>query len=102
MPKIKKSHFLKVFGLYLLNALTKNLKIKKVKEHFERAFQRCAKIYIRKKKFWGTKTIFDLGHLITLLKLDQNLKSDLTQFRKKRLKNIISSRFYKKKKTCIS
>ena len=38
MPKIKKGHILTVFGLYLLNALTKNLKIKKIKEHFERAF----------------------------------------------------------------
>ena len=63
MPKIKNCHFLTVFGLYLLNALTKNLKIKKIKEHFERAFQRCAEIYFGKKFFWGTKTIFDLGHL---------------------------------------
>ena len=63
MPKIKKGNFLTVFGLYLLNAFTKNLKIKKIKENFERTFQRCAEIYIRKKIFWGTKTIFDLGHL---------------------------------------
>ena len=51
-----------VFGQYLLNALTKNLKIKKIKEHFERAFKRCAELYIRK-KICGTKIIFDLDHL---------------------------------------
>ena len=38
MPNIKKGHFLTVFGLYRLNVLIKNLKIKKFKEHFKRAF----------------------------------------------------------------
>ena len=36
---------------------------KEIKEHFERAFQQCAEIYIRRKKFWDTKNIFDLSHL---------------------------------------
>ena len=60
MPKIKKGHFLMVVKLYLLNALTKNLKIKKIKELFERAYQRCAEIYIRKKIFGGQKPFFIL------------------------------------------